>query len=174
MKKIWTKIKEWSQRLVAWWMLHFRNTLVQEVEFGAFTVTFRRFTMDIKTHSNNLQLRTIGMVYPNALFLNALENKDTKIIEWFCYQLYQYVTLITTDTGLVNDVNKAFSKYYKRKEKEAKSEAHKVTEEDDMMAQGTIETNIEYAGKTKKEREEYKEALREVLTEGNVEWLGEK
>ena len=165
MQKIWLKIQEWSQYVTSWWLLHFRNPVVDVVEFDSFTVTFRRFTMDIETKSSNLKLRTVGMLYPNAMFLQALENNDTKIIEWFCYQLYQFVTLITTDNGLVNDVNKAFQKFHKRKEKEAAQEAAKVTESDEMMAQGTIEANIEYSKMDKKQRKIYKRALREVLSD---------
>lgn len=175
MNKIWTKINVWAQNFVSWWMLHFRNTLIHEVEFDAFTVTFRRFTMDIKTRSGNLSLRTVGMLYPNGLLMNALENNETKTIEWFCYELYQFVTLITTDNGLIQDVNKAFTKYYKRKEKEAESKAAEVTPEEEEIAQGTIETNIEYANMSKKKRKIYKRAMREVLTKGDLEWQdGEK
>ena len=174
MKKVWIKIQNLAQSVVSWWLLHFRNTLIDQVEFDAFTVTFRRFTMDISTHSGNLRLRTVGMMYPNALLMRALEEKETKTIEWFCYQLYQFVTLITTDNGLVQDVNKAFAKYYKRMDKVSESEAKKATEDDETMAQGTIEANMEYAKMNKKERKVYKRAMREVLTKGDAEWDGEK
>lgn len=174
MKKLWIKIQNWAQSVVSWGLIHFNNPLIRKVEFDAFTVKFRRYTMDIETKSHNLKLRTIGMVYPNALLIKALETNDTKIIEWFCYELYQFVTLITTDNGLINDVDKAFQKYYKRKEKEAESLAKEVTPEAEAIAQGTIEANIEYAKMNKKERKVYKRALREVLIEDGPEWMQEK
>ena len=109
MKKVFTTIKEWATYLRGWWLLTFRNTLVREVEFDAYKVTFRRFTMEVTTKSGNLKLRTMGMLYPNSFLYNALEQGDEKIVHWFCNGVYQFVTLITQDNGLVQDVHKAFA-----------------------------------------------------------------
>ena len=164
MKKLITTIKDWANRLGMWWMLHFRNTLVREVEFDAYKVTFRRFTMDIATKSGNLKLRTMGMLYPNSLLYNALELGDKKIVEWFCNEVYQFVSLITTDQGLANDVHKAFAKYYNRMEKKAESIAKEITPDDDKLNEEVVKANIEVAKMSKKERKAHKEAIREVLT----------
>ena len=165
MKKIFTTIKEWSNRLGMWWMLHFRNTLVREVEFDAYKVTFRRYTMDITTKSGNMKLRTMNMLYPNAVVYNAIEKDDKRIIEWFCNELYQFVSLIITDSGLIQDVNKAFAKYYKRMEKKAESIAKEITPDDDKLNEEVVKANIEVAKMTKAERKAHKEAIREVLTQ---------
>lgn len=165
MKKIFTTIKEWVNRLEMWWMLTFRNTLVKEVEFDAYKVTFRRFTMDITTKSGNLKLRTMGMLYPNSFLYNALEQGDKKIVEWFCNEVYQFVSLITIDQGLANDVHKAFAKFYKRMEKKAKSLAKEITEDEDKLNEEVVKANIEVAKMTKAERKVHKEAIREVLTQ---------
>jgi hypothetical protein len=164
MKKIFTTIKGWANRLGIWWMLTFRNTLVKEVEFDAYKVTFRRFTMDITTKSGNMKLRTMGMLYPNSFLYNALEQGDTKMVEWFCNDVYQFVSLITTDQGLVNDVHKAFAKYYKRMEKKAESIAKEITLDEDKLNEEVVNANIEVAKMTKAERKAHKEAIREVLT----------
>lgn len=158
MKKIFTTIK-------GWWMLHFRNTLVKEVEFDAYKVTFRRFTMDITTKSGNMKLRTMNMLYPNAFLYNAIEKDDKRIVEWFCNELYEFVSLITTDEGLIQDVNKAFMKYYKRMEKKAESIAKEITPDEDKLNEEVVKANIEYAKMTKAERKAHKEAIREVLTQ---------
>lgn len=160
-----TTIKEWANRLGMWWMLHFRNALVKEVEFDAYKVTFRRFTMDITTKSGNMKLRTMDMLYPNSLLYNALELGDKKIAEWFCNEVYQFVSLITTDQGLANDVHKAFAKYYKRMEKKAESIAKEITTDDDNLNEEVVKANIEVAKMTKAERKAHKEAIREVLTQ---------
>ena len=157
MKKFLTTIQEW-------WLLKFRNTIVQEVEFDAYKVTFRRFTMEITTKSGNMKLRTMGMLYPNSLLYNALELGDKKIAEWFCNEVYQFVSLITTDQGLANDVHKAFAKYYKRMEKKAESIAKEITEDEDKLNEEVVKANIEVAKMTKAERTAHKEAIREVLT----------
>lgn len=159
-----SKIKLWANRLGMWWMLHFRNTLVKEVEFNAYKVTFRRFTMDITTKSGNMRLCTMGMLYPNAFLYNALEKGDKKIVEWFCNEVYQFVSLLTTDQGLANDVIKAFAKYYKRIEAKAESIAKEITEDEDKLNEEVIKANIEYAKMTEKEHKAHKDAIREVLT----------
>lgn len=164
MKKIITTIKEWAIYLRGWWMLTFRNTLVREVEFDAYKVTFRRFTMDITTKSGNLQLRTMNMLYPNAFLYHALEQGDEKMVHWFCNGVYQFVTLIMQDNGLVQDVRKAFAKYYKRMEKKAENIAKKITPDEDKLNEEVIKANIEVAKMTKAERKAHKEVIREVLT----------
>lgn len=158
-------MKKFLTTIQGWWVLKFRNTIVQEVEFDAYKVTFRRFTMDITTKSGNMKLRTMGMLYPNAFLYNAIEKDDKRIVEWFCNELYEFVSLITTDEGLIQDVNKAFTKYYKRMEKKAESIAKEITEDEDKLNEEIVKVNIEYAKMTKAERKAHKEAIREVLTQ---------
>lgn len=157
MKKFLTTIQEW-------WLLKFRNTIVQEVEFDAYKVTFRRFTMDVETKSGNMKLRTACMLYPNSFLYNALEKGDEKIVHWFCNGVYQFVTLITQDNGLVQDVHKAFAKYYKRMEKKAESIAKGITLDEDKLNEEVVKANIEVAKMSKKERKAHKDTIREVLT----------
>lgn len=165
MKKIFTTIKEWANRLGMWWMLHFRNTLVQQVEFDAYKVSFRRFTMDIETKSGNMKLRTMNMLYPIGFLYNALDNGDKKTIEWFCNETYQFVSLITTDKVLATDIKKCFDKYYKRMEVKAKLSAKVVTEQEENVDKAIINANIEVGKMTKKERKAHKESIRDVLNE---------
>lgn len=157
MKKLFMNISNW-------WLLNFRNTLLREVEFDAYKVTFRRFTMDITTKSGNLKLRTMGMLYPNAFLYNALEKGDEKIVAWFCNEVYQFVSLLTTDQGLANDIHKAFAKFYKRMEKKAESIAKEITLDEDKLNEEVVKANIEVAKMTKAERKAHKAAVREVLT----------
>lgn len=157
MKKLFMNISNW-------WLLTFRNTLLREVEFDAYKVTFRRFTMDITTNSNNLQLRTIGMLYPNSFLYNGLEKGDEKIVERFCNEVYQFVSLLTADQGLANDIHKAFAKFYKRMEKKAESVAKEITPDEDKLNEEVVKANIEVAEMTKAERKAHKEAIRKVLT----------
>lgn len=164
MKKIIATIKAWATHIRGWWMFTFSNTKLKEVEFDAYKVTFRRFTMDITTKSGNLKLRTMGMLYPNSFLYNALEQGDEKMVRWFCNGVYQFVTLITQDNGLVQDVHKAFAKYYKRMEKKAESIAKGITPDEDKLNEEVVKANIEVAKMTKAERKAHKEAIRKVLT----------
>lgn len=158
-------MKKFLTTIQGWWLLKFRNTIVQEVEFDAYKVTFRRFTMDITTKSGNMKLRTMGMLYPNSFLYHALEQGDEKMVEWFCNEVYQFVSLLTTDQGLADDVHKAFAKYYKRMEKKAESIAKEITPDEDKLNEEVVKANIEVAKMTKAERKAHKEAIREVLTQ---------
>lgn len=158
-------MKKFLTTIQGWWLLKFRNTIVQEVEFDAYKVTFRRFTMDITTKSGNMKLRTMGMLYPNSFLYHALEQGDEKMVEWFCNEVYQFVSLLTTDQGLADDVHKAFAKYYKRMEKKAESIAKEITPDEDKLNEEAVKANIEVAKMTKAERKAHKEAIREVLTQ---------
>lgn len=157
-------MKKFLTTIQGWWVLKFRNTIVQEVEFDAYKVTFRRFTMDITTKSGNMKLRTMNMLYPNAFLYNAIEKDDKRVIEWFCNEVYQFVSLLTTDQGLADDVHKAFAKYYKRMEKKAESIAKEITPDEDKLNEEVVKANIEVAKMTKAERKAHKETIREVLT----------
>lgn len=158
-------MKKFLTTIQGWWLLKFRNTIVQEFELDAYKVTFRRYTMDITTKSGNMKLRTMNMLYPNAFLYNAIEKDDKRIIEWFCNEVYQFVSLITTDQGLANDVHKAFAKYYKRMEKKTESIAKEITPDEDKLNEEVVKANIEVAKMTKAERKAHKEAIREVLTQ---------
>lgn len=158
-------MKKFLTTIQGWWVLKFRNTIVQEVEFDAYKVTFRRFTMDITTKSGNMKLRTMGMLYPNSFLYHALAQGDTKMVEWFCNEVYQFVSLLTTDQGLANDIHKAFAKFYKRMEKKAESIAKEITPDEDKLNEEVVKANIEVAKMTKAERKAHKEAMREILTQ---------
>ena len=157
MKKIFTTIK-------GWWMLKFRNTIVQEVEFDAYKVTFRRFTMDITTKSGNMKLRTLHCEHPNAFLFSCLENGIESIIEKYCRRLYEFINFYTFDAGFADEYTKAINKFYKRMEKKAESIAKEITLDEDKLNEEVVKANIEYAKMSKKERKAHKEAIREVLT----------
>jgi hypothetical protein len=165
MRKIWTNIKDFWHRAAGWWVFKFRNTIVEEVELDAFIVTFRRFTMDIATKSGNVKLRTTMMQYPQAFLLHCLSKGDTSIIHWFCRELYQFVSLVTTDQGLADDIHKAFSKYDKRMNKKAKVDAKNVTEEDNKMDEDTLNANLAYNKMSKEDLKEHFSTIKDILTQ---------
>ena len=151
------------QKLGNWFLITFRDTKIAQVEFEAFVVIFRRFTMEIKTKSSNFTLRTISMMHPNAQLYHCLSAGDKETVNWFCTRIYTLVTLLTTDVGFANDIEKAMQKYSKRLYKKADSNAKSVSEEEDKAEQEAIQVDIQYAKMSKKERKQYQEALREEI-----------
>jgi hypothetical protein len=81
--------------------------------------------------------------------------------------MYELTTLLLTDQGLADDIQKALTKYDKRLQVVAERKAKEVTEEADAIAAEQVKANIEYANMTKKQRKEYKKALREELKNTN-------
>ena len=157
------KIFRFFQKLEKWFLLTFRDKKMARVEFDAFVVTFRRFTMEIKSKSRNFTLKTLAMSHPNAQLYHCLNAGDKQTVYWFCTRIYTIVTMLTTNTGFANDIEKAMSKYSVRLAKKAESMAKSVTEEEEKAEQNAMQADIQYANMSKKERKEYKKALREEL-----------
>lgn len=160
-------MKKVFKKLQTWFLLTFCNTKIKEVEFPAFKVSLRKYTMEIQSVSKNFALKTVGMVYPNAFIYDALTKGDEGIVHWYCNRMYELTTLLLTDQGLADDVQKALIKYGKRQQVVAEQKAKEVTDETDAIAAEQVKANIEYANMTKKQRKEYKKALREELKNTN-------
>lgn len=157
------KIFRFFEKLQRWFLITFCNAKIKTVQCSAFKVTFRKFTMEIKSVSGNFTLKTMGMVYPNAFLYDALTKGDADLVQWYCNRMYELTTCLLTDQGLFDDVQKALTKYGKRLQVVAEQKAKEVTEEEEHMAAEQVKANIEYANMTKKQRKEYKKALREEL-----------
>ena len=157
------KIFRFLDKMQRWFLLTFCNVKIKTVQFPAFKVTFRKFTMEIKSVSGNFTLQTMGMVYPNAFLYDALTKGDADLVQWYCNRMYELTTCLLTDQGLFDDVQKALNKYDKRLQVIAEQKAKEVTEEEERMTSEQVKANIEYANMTKKQRKEYKKALREEL-----------
>lgn len=157
------KIFRFLDKMQRWFLLTFCNVKIKTVQFPAFKVTFRKFTMEIKSLSGNFTLKTKGMIYPNAFLYDALIKGDENLVQWYCNRMYELTTCLLTDQGLFDDVQKALTKYGKRLQVVAEQKAKEVTEEEERMTSEQVKANIEYANMTKKQRKEYKKALREEL-----------
>lgn len=132
MKKIWKKISELGNRIGAWWFMRFKNTVVKEVEFEAFRVVFRKLSMDIESVSGNMKLSLKLMQYPHSFLLHCATRGDLGIIEWFCKSVYQFITVITTDSKFAKDVDIAFNDYVTRLFNTPLKESDAQTEEFDI------------------------------------------
>lgn len=112
MKKIWTKI-------VKWWYFHIANPVVRKGEAGGFKWEFRRFWLTVETLSGNFKAKFMADEHPYA-YLLASQGEEN--VHGFCQTVYLMSKMLTTDQGLVDDVQKAITKYRKRLEKQAAGE----------------------------------------------------
>lgn len=159
-----TKIKNWVAQAKVWWMLHFRNTLIREIEVGAYKVTFRRFYIEVATQSGNVKLRMDGrMEYPVGFMMSALDAGDYNVIHTFCNNVYCFIALHTCDVTLREDIQKAFKAWSDRMEDESEGKAKSISDDEDKLNEEVVNANIKVAKMTKKERKAHKEAIRKVI-----------
>lgn len=102
---------KFSEKFLKIWYFWFRNPVVRRGEHGGFKWVFRRFWLDISTLSGNFKARFMAAEHPYGFLVSGTTDEN---IEGFCQVLYEIGSLITTDQGFVNDIQKAVKKYAKR------------------------------------------------------------
>lgn len=154
------------KKLQRWWYFHIQNPVIRKGEHGAFKWVFRRFWLEIETVSGNFSARYMADEHPYAYLLAG--KTDDNIIG-FCQFVYMLGKMLTTDQGLVNDVNKAISKYQKRLEKQAAGEVKEDETEERIALEGekAIQEHIELPKKERRKVERdingrFKKAIKEV------------
>lgn len=164
MSKIIEKIKRF-------WYFRIANPVLREGEAGGFKWSFRKFWLDIRTVSGNFQCRFTAAEHPYG-YLLAGEDDDNVL--GFCQMLYYLGMVITTDQSLVNDIQKAFSKYEKRLEKQTEIVEDETEEK---IAMEEVKGIQEYVDATPKERRKmerdangrFKKAVKDVQKGTNGE-----
>lgn len=147
------------------------------VEVGAFIVNFYfkegsivDSYMEIRTISDNWRMRLDARHTMYGYLAAAAEQGLEEQIHGYCVTLFILATAL--DQGLINDAQKALAKYMKRMDKQAKSEAKNVTEEqiagDEALMKEAIERG-KAKGNKKAEKKAAKESqaeIKKVLEEG--------
>lgn len=132
---------------------------------GSIGKTFLSITSTSGIYSMHIGGNTHAFGYLLAAAKQGLDNQ----LAGYAATLYIPAMGITQDQGLCNDVQKAISKWMKRKEAEAKSAAKAVTPEQDMASAALMEDIASESGMSKKElkakREADRQMMKEVLTE---------
>lgn len=133
-----------------WWYFHIKNPVVRKGEHGGFKWTFRRFDLTIETKSGNFKAKFLADEHPYAYLLAGETDEN---IEGFCQMVYMLSHTLTTDQGLVNDVNKSFDKYIKRKEKEVKVVEDEVEEKIAVEEVKAVQEMVEMPKKERRKME---------------------
>ena len=153
MKKIKRKLLEW-----------FFNKTLYKFDEGGFEFRVTKFFIDIKAKSGNFKLRLDCTTYTYGYLVAALGQGLYKQAHGLASLVYNTAIITCADQGLIDDLQKSFAKYAKRKEKKAESIAKEITPDEDKLNEEVVKANIEVAKMTKAERKAHKEAIREVLT----------
>ena len=133
-----------------------RNPIVRQGEHGGFKWCFRRFWMDISTLSGNFSARFMADEHPYSYLLTGMDDEN---IEGFCQVMYMLGKMITTDQGLVNDVQKAFKKYQARLDKQAKVEDDETIEDASIA---DVKADIEHTNMKAKDVRKINRKFRKV------------
>ena len=132
---------------------------------GSIERTFLSITSTSGIYSMHIGGNTHAFGYLLAAAKQGLDNQ----LAGYATTLYIPAMGITQDQGLCNDVQKAISKWMKRKEAEAKSAAKAVTHEQDMASAALMEDIASESGMSKKDlkakREADKAEMRAILNE---------
>lgn len=148
--------------------------LVKEVGEWKFTFHYKersieRTFLSITSTSGIYSMHIGGNTHAYGYLLAAAKQGLDNQLAGYITTLFIPAMAMTQDQGLCNDVQKAISKWMKRKEAEAKSAAKAVTPEQDMASAALMEDIASESGMSKKElkakREADRELMKEVLTE---------
>lgn len=148
--------------------------LVKEVGEWKFTFHYKegsieRTFLSITSTSGIYSMHIGGNTHAYGYLLAAAKQGLDNQLAGYITTLFIPAMGITQDQGLCNDVQKAISKWMKRKEAEAKSAAKAVTPEQDMASAALMEDIASESGMSKKElkakREADRQMMKEVLTE---------
>lgn len=125
--------------------------------------------MEIRTISDNWRMRLDARHPMYGYLFSAMEQGKSEQVHGYCVTLYMLAT--TLDQGLINDVQKSITKYMKRMDKQAESEAKSVTETQIMADEALMNEAIERGalkGDKKAEKraaKESQEEMRKVMKE---------
>lgn len=162
MKKIWQKIQQW-------WYFYLANPVVAKGERGGFKYKFKRFWLEIETVSGNWKMRSTASENPYGYLLASVNAKNEENVYGLAEIMYMLQALLTVDQGLVNDVQKAISKYEKRLEKQAAGEVvedeteEKIALETEKQIQEVVEMDKKTRRKYSRDVDRrFKEAVKEA------------
>lgn len=128
---------------------------------GSIERTFLSITSTSGIYSMHIGGNTHAFGYLLAAAKQGLDNQ----LAGYATTLYIPAMGITKDQGLCNEVQKAISKWMKRKESEAKSAAKAVTDSEETASQAFMESVVERSQMNKKEEKAASEADKEIMRE---------
>lgn len=148
--------------------------LVKEVGEWKFAFHYKEGSIEktflsITSTSGIMNIHLGGNTHAFGYLLAAAKQGLDNQLAGYATTLYIPAMGITQDQGLCNDVQKAISKWMKRKEAEGAEKAKTVTPEQDMASAALMEDIASESGMSKKElkakREADKAEMRAVLNE---------
>lgn len=159
-----------------------KSTPIEHIEVGGFVCNFYfkedsivDSYMEIRSELGSWSIKIDARYELYGYLLAAAKQGMKEQIHGYCATIYMVSTQMTQDQGFVNDIQKSISKYIKRIEKKAETEAKKVTETqiiaDEVLMQEAIERGKTKGNKKaeKKASKASKQEMKKILEEDKNE-----
>jgi hypothetical protein len=168
-KNPWSTIKTtmsttWK-RIVWWFIVHFLNKKVKEVQSRGFRFIFRKYTLCIKTDNDFWSMKFRSDFIASPMLFYIAEKNDLNSLFGYISRLYQISDFMCKDQGFVDGLDRELNEYIKRLEKRAESAAAGVSDEQEMANDAFMREVAKYDRFDKAQREKDREALRHVISE---------
>lgn len=103
-------MSKFIDKIRKWWLFGMANRTVKVGEAGAFKWRFRRFWVEIKTLSDNFEVRFTAAQNPYGYLFVGGDDQT----QGFAERIYMVGMLLTTDQKFVDDIDKALADYQQR------------------------------------------------------------
>lgn len=117
-----------------WWTViwfHLNNRRMETVEVGGFRFVFRRFSMMVRSLSDNWRMRVLCGEHTYGYLRESLRQGRMDNLEGFAVVVYSLAVSLTKDQKLVSDVTRDIKAYATRMERQAEKEAKRTEKEPD-------------------------------------------
>lgn len=124
--------KKMSVRL--WWNLMvftLTNRKIESVEVGGFRFVFRKYSMLVRSLSDNWRMRVLCGEHAYGYLLESLRQKRLDNLQGYAVIMYSLAVSLTKDQKLVSDVTRDVKAYAARVERQAAKEVKRTEKDSD-------------------------------------------
>ena len=117
-----------------WWNLMLftlTNSKVKEVEVGGFRFVFRKYSMLVRSLSDNWRMRVLCAEHTYGYLLESMRQNRMDNLQGYAVIMYSLAVSLTKDQKLVSDVTRDVKAYAARVERQAEKEAKRTEKESD-------------------------------------------
>ena len=107
------------------------NSKVKEVEVGGFRFVFRKYSMLVRSLSDNWRMRVLCGEHTYGYLLESMRQNRLDNLQGFAVIMYSLAVSLTKDQKLVSDVTRDIKAYAVRVDRQAEKEAKRTEKESD-------------------------------------------
>jgi hypothetical protein len=139
-----------------WWNLMLftlTNSKVKEVEVGGFRFVFRKYSMLVRSLSDNWRMRVLCGEHAYGYLLESMRQNRLDNLHGYAVIMYSLAVSLTKDQKLVSDVTRDVKAYAARVDRQAEKEAKRTEKESDseiLLVERMAEENAKKLNKKNK------------------------